>query len=509
MSSMFPEIRFNEGRAAEATTWVCSSPRCTLPYLGEAVQDAVQKGMALGLNVESYSIVLHFSESQSCQDAQRKFQTMLGKGGASQKIIEDVEALDLYHGERWGLVDLAAPLVPSSIDDVLEEDDLSSDGSEVSHEDDRVSETLEEPLDEELGILRYQPDIFSLATPEKRTIRIPGISRALTMETRHEKDLRTEMFLRGGALSEELEKRLFPRGKGHVEQVQEEARALAKRQTRSESAIWWISDPPPYIVVCTKPNMHMRRRVEWILWKAARLQLELTLPVFMALFKQASCYVEDENRLKQFKQAVKLWTGKALDWKDLPSEVRMLVKNINEGKLDCYCKSCRRVLDPKKSGPFCSSSCASLYCSCGVKFSLRVSTDWERLGVLQARLGPYSELLDLACMLECKADVDACRDPGTLCTKFSLLTERRVRERCCTAVEGCMDARWCTRCLSDFQRLNVLGRYVELIHSGKVSWGHCEAAVDRLKKMQEIQVPKLEEKYCSSCEASRKKARTL
>ena len=329
------------------------------------------------------------------------------------------------------------------------------------------------------------------------------------METRHEKDLRTEMFLRGGALSEELEKRLFPRGKGHVEQVQEEARALAKRQTRSESAIWWISDPPPYIVVCTKPNMHMRRRVEWILWKAARLQLELTLPVFMALFKQASCYVEDENRLKQFKQAVKLWTGKALDWKDLPSEVRMLVKNINEGKLDCYCKSCRRVLDPKKSGPFCSSSCASLYCSCGVKFSLRVSTDWERLGVLQARLGPYSELLDLACMLECKADVDACRDPGTLCTKFSLLTERRVRERCCTAVEGCMDARWCTRCLSDFQRLNVLGRYVELIHSGKVSWGHCEAAVDRLKKMQEIQVPKLEEKYCSSCEASRKKARTL
>jgi len=482
-----------------------------LPYLGEAVQDAVQKGISLGLNVDTRSIVVHFPEPQPCQVVQRKIQTMLGKGGASQKIIENIDALDLYHGERWGLVDLAAPVLPSPIDAIVVEDDLSSGESEGPPPEDDISEEVSAAAVRDEGpasIVRFQPDLFSLvAQEEKRTVRIPSMSRALGMETEHEKELRREMFLRGGSLGEELEKRLFPRGKGHVQQVQEEAKALVRRRTQAESAVWWISDPPPFVTVCTKPNMHMRRRVEWILWKAEKLELELTLPVFMALFKQATSYVDDENRLKQFKQAVKIWKGASLEWKDLPSEMRMLIKSINEGRLDCYCKSCRRVLDPKKDGAFCSPSCASLYCSCGAKFALRSSTDWERLGVLQARLGPYSELLDLACMLQCKNDVEACRDRETLCTKFSLLTERRAREKCCAAIEGLMDGRWCARCLRDFQRLNVLGRYVEQIRSGKVSWGHCEAAADRLKKMQEIQVPKLEEKYCASCETLTKRVR--
>ena len=508
---MSPQIRFNNGRAGETTTWVCAAPQCAVPYLGEALSDAMHKGVAIGLNIESRSILVHYPEPQLAQVAQRRLQSMLGKGGSSQKIVEEVEALDLFHVERWGLVPVTAPAVPSPTDEIVEEDDLSSCESEDACQEelsDRISTDTDEA--DPMEILRFHPDLFSLvAQQEKRTVCVPGIVRALTVETSHEKELRADMLLRGGALSEDLERRLFPRGKSHVQQVQEETRALAGRKLDAESAIFWISAPPNFLTVCIKPNMHQKRRVEWILWKAEKLKLEKTLPVLMALFKQVTCYVDDENRLKQFKQAMKIWKGASLNWKDLAAETRHLVRNINEGNLDCYCKSCSRVLDPKSGLPFCSTACASLYCRCGEKFEIRSSTDWDRLGVLRARLGPYSVLLELTSMLRFKGEVDACRDQGGLGPKFSMLTERRKQDKCCTAIEGLMDSRWCPRCLSDFQQLNTLGRYVELVRSGKVSWGHCEAAAERLKKMKEIPVPKIEEKYCASCEASKKRVQIL
>jgi len=78
-------------------------------------------------------------------------------------------------------------------------------------------------------------------------------------------------------------------------------------------------------------------------------------------------------------------------------------------------------------------------------------------------------------------------------------------------VEGCVDKRWCKRCLDEFQGINYIKNCVWDIRSGKVTWGHCEEAMRRLKIMAEIPPPKMEEKSCNAeaCKRARKKARTF
>ena len=84
--------------------------------------------------------------------------------------------------------------------------------------------------------------------------------------------------------------------------MQREARVLATKAQDSPSV--WVIKAPEFITVYGKPNMNAARRQEWILWRAAKLELELTNTVFMAVFKQVTFFSDDISRLKQFKIAV-------------------------------------------------------------------------------------------------------------------------------------------------------------------------------------------------------------
>ena len=505
---MAPELRPNNGKVTEATTWVCKAPNCSLPYFGETLHNAEQKGMHIGLHAESRSIIVHFFEPQPAHRAQSKLAVVFGNGGAAKQCIEDMESFDFFHGESWGLIAVNAPLMPEYFDHVVEEDELES---EVEDEDPHVNdpEPAEASVPEASELVVPSPDIFALVVQQTpRTIRVPGMVKALLMETSHQKELREAMEKAGGPLSKDLKDDLFPRGKAHVEDVQEEARTLARK--KDTDPIVWITSPPKFLTIYGKPFMSMSRRVEWIRWKAQKLSLELTLPTFMAIFKQVTFYNDRKVRMQQFKAAIELWQDAPLDWKSLPDDERNLIKNINEGNNDCYCKNCSRVLDPKATTQFCSSSCASYFCSlsnCGKKLEVKMVTDYEQLERLQKKVGPYDDLVKLARMLTHKDDVAKYRNASDVDPKFTELTQKRKDEKCCDGVEGFMDNRWCESCKTEFQKIKSLKNCVWDIRSGKVSWGHCEEAARRLKTLAEIPLPKMEEKSCDC--RPRKKARTV
>ena len=507
---MAPQIRVDNGNFSEATTWVCKAPGCNLPYFGDALDDALQKGTQIGLHADSGSIVVVFSEPQPIHRAQSKLQVIFGNGGAT-RCVKGMEAFDLFHAESWGLVTFHAPQMPEYIDTIIEEDEdsESEDKLDIEPENDAVgsepssSTALEVPAQE---LAMPAANIFALVQKPK-TIRVPDPADALDMETSYQKDLREAMEKAGGPLSEDLKKALFPRGMQHAKEVQDEIRALAKK--KSTDAIFWVTDPPEFLTVYGKPNMSMPRRIEWIKWRANKLNLELTNPMFMAIFKQVTFYSGPEARKKQFWAALKSW--KKLDWMSLPDDERLLILNINEGNNDCYCKNCNRVLDTKATTKFCSSSCKSYFCRCGTKFEVKMVTDYEKLGILQKRVGPYDELVKLARMLEHKAEVVKYQNASDVNPKFDELIQKRQAEKCCEAVDGCMDKRWCKRCLDEFQGINFLKNCVWDIRSGKVTWGHCEEATRRLKTLAEIPNPQMEDKNCNAeaCKSARKKARTF
>ena len=349
------------------------------------------------------------------------------------------------------------------------------------------------------------PDLFALVVQQTaKTVRVPALNKALNMETSYQKELREAMEKAGGPLSEDLKKDLCPRGMHHAKEVQEEARALA----RKKECIVWITTPPDFITIYGKPQMHNLRRIEWIKWKADKLNMELTLPLFMALFKEITFYNDNDTRMQKYKKVIAIWQSKPLDWKSLPADERNPILNINEGKEDCYCKSCNRVLDPKAKTQFCSDSCAACFCKCGEKFQVEMVTDHDQLERLNNRIGPFRQLAELAEMLQYKEEVDKCKSRADFDAKFKELTKKRKDENCCKAIDGLVDKNWCKRCLNEFNRINCLVRCYDKIRGG-VTWGHCEEAARRLKIMKEIPTPMMEQKSCDACKRARKKARTV
>jgi len=495
------EVTYSNASASEAMTWVAEVSECMIPYAREAMDMAASKGVHIGLHVPSKSIVVAFDTLHTRQHAQAKLGTIFGKAGVSKGKVQIVESLDLYHAERWGIVRVLPPSMPEYTDTLVEEDELDSDveaaadppGQEAAPEAE-AAEEMETAEDVSETIL-VQKDVFDLvSTHASRKIVVPDIVKALGMDTSHQRDLRASMEAAGGSLSPYLQDILFPRGQHHVREVQEEARALARK--KGDQPIFWVTEPPLFLTVYGKPNMSTARRVEWIVWKAEKLGLELTLPVFMAFYKQVTFHERNNVRLAQFKATVEFWRGERLDWKALPSEERNLIVSINEGKLDCYCKSCHRVVDPKASSDFCCASCAGSFCRCGAQKKSRWISDYARLEAMQKQVGPYHHLVDLATMLRYREEVDLCRSPCDLSPKFEALTERRRGRKCCEAVDGFVDNRWCRRCLTEFSHLNAVSKCVERIRSGKVTWGHCQEAARLLEKLQRLPMPQVEEKYC-------------
>ena len=481
------EVHFDSKNASSATTWVFKLLNCSVPKLGEAIDDAVTKGIAVGLLKDSRHIIVNFVEKETAQDAKSKLETILGKGDATKNCIESIESFDLYHGEQWGLVAINAPEMPQSFDRIVEEDDIEEEPEAVgSKESDATIESLDVSSIQSEGLVATQPDIFAMILhPGPKDVVVPSMVKALSIATLEQTELRAAMVEAGGPLSDHLEKLLFDRGNRHVQQVQVHARDLARNKLPGFDAIFWITSPPAHITVHGKPKMRVSRRVEWIKWKASKLNMELTLPVFMALFKQMTFHSCKKARIQDYKTAVELWQGVPLDWKALSADERNLIRNINEGVIYCYCKNCSRVLDPKATAEFCSKHCASNFCRCGVKFQIRRVTDDDRLELQQSEIFP---LFELASMLPYEAEVALYQNPGDVVPKHHALTEKRKIEKCCDAVSGWMDDRWCKRCLREHENINKLSECVEMIRGGKVTWGHCHAA-DALEADQGSRIP--------------------
>jgi len=513
------ELIFEEGRASEATTWVCHTGAARLPYFQEALEQVLRKGVSVGLHLESRSIVLNFPEAQSAQAVRRKLQTILGQAGGARRCVEKVESLDLFHAESWGLLKVNAPTIPETFDILVEEDELSEeeflrDAVEGTVPSERALEASEEAQE----AAEASSDLFALVSVEDPAlVRVQSMNRALTRslcsETPDERALKTSMAQAGGPITPYLEKLLASsRGtRSDVHRIQEADRALARANTPNdlEHVCWWLGPPPETVSVCVKPHMSLERRVEWIMWKAQHLRMELTLPVFMAIFKQVTCYRRSGDRLAQYKLAVEQWRGAPLRWMELPSDERKLIRNISDGVLHCYCKHCRQVLRPGGTSLFCSGPCAAHFCACGTEFAVRQVIDhatWERQ---QNQVGPYHGLVELARMLAVKDDVTLYAGTGSLAAKHDELTQRRRDTKCCKAIEGFLDKNWCKSCLDEWMRLNYLQRCVGLIRRGDVSWGHCQEAAKALQKLAELPVPKMAERTCPSCEISRKRTRLL
>ena len=514
------ELFFEEGRASEAHTWVCQTGAVRLPYFQEALEQVLRKGVSVGLHLGSRSIVLNFPDAQPAQTVRRKLRTILGQAGAARSCVDKVESFDLFHAESWGLLKVNAPTIPESCDVLVEEDDLSE---EEFLQDDVDGAPASEcdlgafPEGSQDGV-EVLPDIFALvAVEDPAIVRVQSMNRALTRslccETPDERSLKTSMEQAGGPLTPYLEKLLASsRGtRSDVHRIQEADRALARVKSPDDlaSVCWWLGPPPATVMVCIKPHMGLERRVEWIVWKAQVLRLELTLPIFMAIFKQVTSYRRSGDRLAQYKLAVEQWRGSSLRWMELPSDERKLIRNISEGFLDCYCKHCRQVLNPGAKSPFCSGHCAAQFCVCGAKFEVRQVIDhvtWERQ---QNQVGPYHGLVELARMLAVKDDVTLYAGTGSLAAKHDELTRRRGETQCCKAIEGFLDKNWCKACLDEWMRLNYLQRCVGLIRRGDVTWGHCQEAANALQKLADLPVPKMAEKTCPTCEATRKRTRLL
>ena len=421
-----------------------------------------------------------------------------------------MEQLDFFHAESWGLVQIHAPKDVDYLDRLVEEDEQSEEESDDASPEETLAPESKIPSDQ---IACLQPDVFALVLkPVPKTIVVPGLLRASRMNTQAQMELVKDMETAGGPLGDRLKELLLSRGRQHADEVREEVRALARMNPQQR--IFWITEEPKSITIYRKPHMSMARRLDWIRWKANELSIELTLPVFMALFKQMSIYPEtptgNKTRLQQFKLAVGEWRNEALDWKELPEDERHLIQNINEGKMDCYCRSCRRVLDPKSKSEFCGVPCASKFCrDCGTQLHVRLVTDDERLELERRRIGPYRHLFDLAEILSYREQVEACRSLADLAPRFQELEEKRRTQKCCEGVDGFVDKRWCKRCIVAFEELEFVRRSADRILSGDVTWGHCMEAKARLERMAHIPIPKKEERFCAepSCSISCKRKR--
>ena len=502
------ELRYHDDGATRATSWVFKVASCALPTFGFALDHAQKNGHSIGLHMASRSMIVRFASDETKAFAESKMRVIFSKGGAKDVKFESVEALDPFHGESWGLIAMNGPprMPEEPFDKVIFEDELS-DGEEPES-DCEEPELPAAPIPETLSqqVVPSDPDIFALVAPiSRKTIVVPDLVKAMKIEASHEREVRNVLEEKGGPLSPWLKERVFPANKQHCLDVQAEYEALARK--KPTDPINWITGPAPrFLDIYFKPNMSLERRVAWIQFKADKLKILLTYPVFMGFFKQVTDYADPDNRLKMYKTAVNVWRGGGFNWKDLDKATRNLIQNINVDKLDCYCKNCRQVLPVGDTRGFCSKYCSLQYCNCGLKFQTRKVIDNEAWTTQTERLGHYRSLADLVEMLPLKDEVDKYQTLPDINVEFAKLDDLKRDEGCRTGFNGYFPA-MCTRCKTMFTHLGDVQRALDKISTGKVTWGHCDAAKQVLERLESMPIPKMDQKFCETCTPC-KKART-
>ena len=67
----------------------------------------------------------------------------------------------------------------------------------------------------------------------------------------------------------------------------------------------------------------------------------------------------------------------------------------------------------------------------------------------------------------------------------------------------------CVECKAKNNTLISVQNALRKIKTGMVTWGHCEAALKTLEQIRDMGPPKMDEKFCESCEPARKKVRSF
>jgi hypothetical protein len=418
--------------------------------------------------------------------------------------------MDIYHAEAFGLLPITAPAEPTFMDKLVEADSDSEsigDGADSDSESigdgPEIQPEIEPEIEEPEAIVGI--DLFSIVPSSPgRTIAVPGINEAMSMDTVKQAQLR-RIMVECGPLTKGLEAMLFPPNLERARQVQQETRALA-RPAIVEPIFWLFR--PPFIVVYSKPNMTTDRRLDWIMWKAEKLGIKLTVPMLMVFYRMCTFFTDDKSRLQQFKTLAKAWMkkqGLVFEWSSLSKNVRYLVHSINLDAQDFVCRSCQQVLKPGAK-EFCSTYCARKFCSCGERLSTRSVVDKPALG---AQCDEVQRLDTLARFAPYQAQLEACKDIHDITDMHTQRSERRRSEQCCQAIEGVMDKKWCGKCLDDWDRISQLQRAWSTIKRDDLNWGHIQAAKKYIEVIRARGLPMMQEAFCESCERSGKRRRLI
>ena len=503
--AMAVELRF-EKLASEAVTWVATLKAHGIPDAHGALQDAARRNVHIGLHVESRSVIMQFPQDQGVQDARRKLKGILAKGGVRGNVIATLNAMDVYHAEAWGLLPITAPADPTFMDKLVEADSDSEsigDGADSDSESIGDGPEIQPEIEEPEAIVGI--DIFSIVPSSSgRTIVVPGINEAMSMDTVKQAHLR-RIMVECGPLAKELEATLFPPNLERALQVQQETRALARPAT--VEPIYWLFRPP-FIVVYSKPNMNTARRLDWIMWKAEKLGIELTVPMLMVFYRMCTFFTDNKTRLQQFKPLAKAWMkrqGLVFDWSSLSEDVRSLVHRINRDAQVFVCRGCQQVLKPGAK-EFCSNYCARKFCRCGERLSTRSVVDEPALG---AQGDEIQRLSTLARFAPYQAQLEACNDIHDITAMHKQRLERRQSEQCCQAIEGWMDNKWCGKCMDDWHHISQLQSAWSTIKRDGLNWGHIQAAKKYMEAIQAQGRPMMQEAFCESCERSGKRRRLI
>lgn len=526
------QLLYQNGLAREACTWVVSLDDFNLPDPQASVAFARSRMICVGFHRPSRQMIFHFTNFMpglTMQDARKQVYDCLRAGGG-QQVLDQIhcESMDRYHGERFGLIAFKAPTTYVRDEDAEESEESSDEAmvqlqlamqptepAEQPTEPAEQPTEVEQPASMEVDVapasmevdVAPANDIFAVAVLDNPTS-IPSTHRAGYMIPRAQAEIEAVLQeARGGELSK-FTKSLFFGGDesgfsiDRAEFVRQEAADQLREQQIAPTIVW--QDEPQQICIYEKKNMRLQRRKEWVLWRFNELgNLPDSVPgldaggqrlqLLFAIFLQVSAMGDAKIRMASFKAMFEL------NWKELAPETRAILRGMNAGKSDLYCRHCRTVLLPGKVY-YCSRECSREYCwveGCREKLDSRMVTDWQRTRLQQRLREP---LHTLSRFLDFYADLQMDYDTYTR----ELFGRRKVRQ-CCPDYGPCfiMDSKTCKTCIEEFQRFNELKDVRKKIESKVVTWGECRAAQSMLLSMSSERV-EMVERFCVACEHGHK-----
>jgi hypothetical protein len=236
--------------------------------------------------------------------------------------------------------------------------------------------------------------------------------------------------------------------------------------------------------------MKLERRREWVSWRLSLLgdaappdSDERRWQVMFAIWLQVSPISDDKNRLEASKKLFDV------NWKRLSRPTQAILKDMNAGKCDLYCKHCRMVLLPEQD-KYCSPKCAKEYCQiCEHKMDSRMVVDGEKTRLQNLLREPLKKMISFL-QYEEELKVD-------LADRNRLAMEKARTKTCCAGNFFIIDDRLCAGCKAHHWNFKDVLEVERLFKTKAVTWSECKAAQRMLGSIPRI-IEKAK-KFCPMC----------